>query len=201
MASKEQGALFDDAIDAALEGKLDWLLEMLHRKGLRRESEQRINQARVAELFDVSQNAIVKWAVNGCPHKKDRKKNSKWFDLGSVIRWREEWWRERLKAKPETETLRSQLQAELVKEKLMAARRRNEREANRLHYRYEVMELFVALGVILQGAGETLGREFGTGAQEVLTEAIQDYQRRIGQFETKKGAYSLPADAVRGRSD
>ena len=76
---------------------------------------------------------------------------------------------------------------------LLARLDRLERE-RRLLPRDEVREALGRISVILRGAGDTLSREFGTAAAEVLHEALDDAQREIASSlgETEEGRPDVP---------
>ncbi len=76
---------------------------------------------------------------------------------------------------------------------LLARLDRLERE-RRLLPRDEVREALGRIAVILRGAGDTLLREFGSAAAEVLHEALDDAEREIASFlgEPEEGRHDAP---------
>ncbi|HPO15968.1 MAG TPA: hypothetical protein PLI09_21195 [Candidatus Hydrogenedentes bacterium] len=76
---------------------------------------------------------------------------------------------------------------EFRKERTLLSKLEREMREGNLLRREEVHESLGQLAAILRNAGETLKRQFGAEAQDILNEALEEFERRVdGQFSVKE---------------
>lgn len=135
----------------------------------------------LANLFGKAVATVQKWAAGGMPEK-----TADGYDIGEVIRWREEWWERRLSEASKDPEMYDGGEGSPALEEYRRWRAERERinvEVLRgtMVKQEELVGPLGDLGDLIRGLGDRLQKRFGTEALDMLTDTLDDWDRKVAE--------------------
>lgn len=165
-------------IHAAANGERPWFAKIFRDFGFF--NAHRMTGQEVASIFSVSAAAVTKWSRDGCPRKGAH------YNFPDVLQWRIE---KLTVPKGMDPMLAGDNTPALERYRYAAAQLKEIDVAERQGVVIPLDDMREILGqfaIILKGVGETLGKNFGKEAQQIVNEGVDEFQAGLEKALKKK---------------